>query len=55
MFNFKGKKSFIAMLVIAMFMLANVAMASAAGQVTAAPPRWAGEIYGVPPPTGTRW
>lgn len=44
MFNFKGKKSFIAMLVIAMFMIANVAVVSAAGQVLS-PGKWAPTTY----------
>ena len=44
MFNFKGKKSIIATLVIAMFMLANVAMVSAAGQVLS-PGKWAPNTY----------
>ena len=44
MFNFKGKKSIIATLVIALFMLANVAMVSAAGQVLS-PGKWAPNTY----------
>ena len=44
MFNFKSKKSLIAMLVIAMFMIANVAVVSAAGQVLS-PGKWAPNTY----------
>ena len=44
MFNFKGKKSFIAMLVIAMFMIANVAVVSAAGQILTTG-KWAPNTY----------
>ena len=41
---FKSKKSFVAMLVLAMFLIANVAVVSAAGQVLT-PGKWAPNTY----------
>ena len=44
MFNFKSKKSLVALLVVAMFLIANVAVVSAAGQILT-PGKWAPNTY----------
>ena len=44
MFNFKSTKSLVALLVVAMFLIANVAVVSAAGQILT-PGKWAPNTY----------